>query len=981
MVTKGEATDYINNAIDASIEFEKLMEQIDFNSWCEKIDNAEKVTPDTMATFKNQFDKKAFEKYRTLVKDAEGRCSNFINDDLYKTLPLDDSGDKTHFVKSLIHYLFKAKLNRLEARRTFTPNIERNKYIEAANRLNVALNRIPLNYLKRPLSGHRKKDYDLLIILFYNDLSICYAGFKNSSMSRGFAEESIKLLERDKDYKNFRKMIDSIETKITQNKSAEQDDYKKLLNLPFVSGKSKKYDLYTFALFCKGMAEFRSFLKEEAEKTFMTIINFAEKYRCPKNSDYHSSLVHFASLLNDLSRSKEAIIVIEKLEKKKLSKFDRRYAEGLLEKASASIDQGSYEQARETLENISDFSKLKGDAKRYTEQILNGLIYYGRSFLEEAKNMLPVKAKYGDKEKFLKDAQTYLKEALDRSRHRKQKSLIQKAAKYLAEANETNTKKTLYYSISISEGAVNSFEALLEKDIEDLDDFVRRCEDIPLLKDFSNEILEYIRNESPKEKAISLCNKLLDKLKEECIEKEKLDTAEWAERRKEELVANGCNAPEILAGSNFEKCYDTLTGKENHEKSEFLKAEQIKARLDANEESFDRILYKRTNAIMENSIVELVVLRRWNSFSPALSRKYDMSLGGGYLLRIKAPEFKTDNTDCVKGTVKSVSDDWFNLVIDPGYNFLLNFHSEKFSIEDIDAVVVTHSHPDHCAELSAIMDLMGQINKRQKKQKNRKKIYLLLSRGAYKKFSSYIRDWKDQLKDILLLENDTIWPKKNNKEFEIKSIKTAHADLGGERAVGLTVKTKIGKNILFGFIGDTPWRKDIRNFFETCDILCLHIGSVKNYEIGYDKNNKRFKTAKVCLKEILKETKDVNHLHFYGSCDIINKCDKNAIVIVSEFGEELKYGLRIDLVKKLDKLNKALCIAADTGLYFIVTRDGEKLDKKIRCDFCEGFVSPKAIKIFPYGLIDSLHYICDPCSKTLNESQKRVIVDYKLTRH
>ncbi|GAI77756.1 unnamed protein product, partial [marine sediment metagenome] len=108
---------------------------------------------------------------------------------------------------------------------------------------------IPLEYLQKPVGDYteRKKDYDLLIILFYNDLSICYAGLKNSSMSRGYAEESFKLIKEDKDYKEFEKGIDDIKSKI-DSKKATEDDYKKLLNLPFVSGKSKKFFLYTFVL-------------------------------------------------------------------------------------------------------------------------------------------------------------------------------------------------------------------------------------------------------------------------------------------------------------------------------------------------------------------------------------------------------------------------------------------------------------------------------------------------------------------------------------------------------------------------------------------------------------------------------------------------------------------------------------------------------------------------------------------------------------
>jgi hypothetical protein len=114
--------------------------------------------------------------------------------------------------------------------------------------------------------------------------------------------------------------------------------------------------------------------------------------------------------------------------------------------------------------------------------------------------------------------------------------------------------------------------------------------------------------------------------------------------------------------------------------------------------------------------------------------------------------------------------------------------------------------------------------------------------------------------------------------------------------------------------------------------------------------------------------------------DIIEKCKKpEALVIVGEFGEELKYGLRTDLVEKLiPERGKPLCIPADAGLYLKITDEKEK---KIRCDFCGRFVTPDKIRIFSYGIVDSLHYICNACHLTLNDSQKRTVVESTLTRH
>jgi len=47
--------------------------------------------------------------------------------------------------------------------------------------------------------------------------------------------------------------------------------------------------------------------------------------------------------------------------------------------------------ARRTLTNLSDFENIDKEKKRFSEQVLNGLIYFGRCYLEEAKNRLSKK--------------------------------------------------------------------------------------------------------------------------------------------------------------------------------------------------------------------------------------------------------------------------------------------------------------------------------------------------------------------------------------------------------------------------------------------------------------------------------------------------------------------------------------------------------------------------------------------------------------
>jgi hypothetical protein len=93
-------------------------------------------------------------------------------------------------------------------------------------------------------------------------------------------------------------------------------------------------------------------------------------------------------------------------------------------------------------------------------------------------------------------------------------------------------------------------------------------------------------------------------------------------------------------------------------------------------------------------------------------------------------------------------------------------------------------------------------------------------------------------------------------------------------------------------------------------VLCVHLGSIKYQEIGYNDDRYKLKSEPRILsskqrEEFFNKTyATANHLLFFGTEDIIShynkdKTKEDSLIIVGEFGEELKYGLRTDLCKKL----------------------------------------------------------------------------------
>ena len=960
----------INKVIDASIKFEALMDSTDFDSWLENDSIAvlkkkgQEVTP-----FKNfNENKKAL---RNICSQIGGKRTNeFLK-----------GGENSSLEKYLTCTLFKAKIKRLNARISSDSEIERSNYEKILPLLFVALNR--LQKLKDDLTQQRKIDEKYWHIVFYNELSICYAGLGNSSISRGYAEEAKKIIEKEKSYKEFdEKLGDAKPTKVTD-----------IEKLEFVS--SKLYDLYIVSLFSQAEAERRSYLYTEAEKHFKKIINYAEKYTCLINFNYYSALVNLSDLYIDQGRGKEALEFL-KIVKKNLDENDIRYWKASLEEIAALIDQSEYDKAKKIL--IEKFLIKKEDNRfslkdrhKLTSQGFKGLNHFVRCQIEKVRNTLKMSEE--DKKSKLKKAENVIEDNIRTIKERNQKQSEKTAYKYLG---------NIYERLENYEEAIKKFiEFLSEGEIDDLkkfarhekmEDWINECEDLNVLEDFSDTICKLFGHNGNAAASRKILRKLKERIKKECEDRDELFRAERIVAKIDEVLEEEPTNKIFWKNPEIVKKQSGFFDEKSSDEKKDLNGEDIRKRLDINEKKFDEVLFERTKIKSTDHIVEVIVLRRWNSFSPGLFRKYTGSLGGGYLLRInkKLLEATDDGKDVE------------NIVIDPGYNFLQNFCSEGFNIEDIDTIIVTHSHLDHCAELLPIMDLIYQINKRYENYRDtterpKKRINLCLSSGAYRKFSSYTLDpdWQKQLKDVNILEKlpENKWSPFNG--LTITAIPTHHMDLGGVNAIGLKIEIdKIkGENnekserLCLGFTSDTPWYKKIKEDFKGCDVLCVHLGSIKYQEIGYTderykkSGNKRAIDKKERFKKIKETYIKANHLLFFGTDDIMTSYDSensDNLIIVGEFGEELKYGLRIDLCKKLSNGKSIDCFPGDIGLYIGIGKDGTK---KVRCNFCDEFVGQKDIRTFSYGKEDAIHYICQTCHNTLSELQKQAFVEYRVTRH
>jgi len=949
---KNDKSDLIKNAIEASIDFEALMDSTDFDSWLDS---------DTNEGLKKRGQEIApFRKFKNNKRKLEQICKNMMKKGDKEFC---NTKDKSLSDKHFIYPLFDAKLKRLNAR----ISSEEKYYKESLLILSIALNNL------------QESDIDTKYweILFYNDLSICYAGLENSSISRGYAEEAREIIEGEKNYKDFEKKF----------KSNTKVDFKKD---EFVS--SRLYDLYTVAVFNQAQAEKRSHMADEAEKNFKKIINYTYRQvrgeNCLLNFNFYSAIGNLSDLYIDQGRGKEAIELLN-IAIKSIDESDIRYWNAYLYIITALIDQCEYDSAKKLLLNKFIEKKESGltlsKKHKVTSPGFKGMNHYARCQIEMVKNTLKAGVCYKKSE--LKEAKNFINENKNIIiNERKQKGAETKAYKHLSdiyEILENDKKRNENLTKFLSMGEVDTIEEFVRR--EKMERWIDDCDDLNALESFSKIICNYINcnyinGGEEKKSMLSLLEEIKEKIIRECEDKGQLSRAEREVRKINEVLEEADEVKKVKYEKDF-------FNESSSDKEKSLTSYDIRKRLDRNEKEFDSVLFNRTEMSNDN-LVEVIVLRRWNSFSPGLFAGNTGSLGGGYFLRINNKLSEND---------KKIS---HNIVIDPGYNFLQNFRSEKFRIDDIDTIIITHSHLDHCAELLPIMDLIYQINKRYEKYKNeqkrnKKRVSLCLSQGAYNKFSTYTidPDWQKQLKDVIILENlpDKKW-KLDDYGLTISAIPTLHMDLGGVKGIGLKIeingngggKKAEFKNLCLGFTSDTPWDEKIKQAFKKCDLLCIHLGSIKYEEIGYtDDRYKEGKEREIPEKEKQKKFEEIsaksNHLLFFGTKDIIASCanKKNDLVIVGEFGEELKYGLRTELCKKLSA-ESGTCFPCDIGLYIAIEKNGIK---KVRCGFCEEFVKPEEIRTFSYGREDAIHYICNTCDKTLSELQKHAIVEHRSTRH
>jgi hypothetical protein len=312
---------------------------------------------------------------------------------------------------------------------------------------------------------------------------------------------------------------------------------------------------------------------------------------------------------------------------------------------------------------------------------------------------------------------------------------------------------------------------------------------------------------------------------------------------------------------------------------------------------------------------------------------------------------------------------------------LKNFFAEGFRINDINAILVSHDHPDHLKDFSTIINLKHEIMKKRVKGEDKepqKKIVVVLSKGSYEKLKADIMINNNIFKDTRVISEPKSEGVRNSTDldehFSVEATKALHPSIGNDDSIGFIITCKDQNNIKIGFTGDTKWYEGIANTFKDCHVVCYHAGAIIDENISlyrYFKNDE--------FNRFITRTK---HLYLPGTL-MLSECSEdieNQLRIVSEFGEELKGGLRLDYTKRLAdyvgkkyKLGKpAPIIPSDTGLTVKVNT------REIMCTCCKGFYRYDFIEFESFGPNERLFSICSNCKRLLSENQRQHIYRKKV---
>jgi tetratricopeptide (TPR) repeat protein/phosphoribosyl 1,2-cyclic phosphodiesterase len=351
--------------------------------------------------------------------------------------------------------------------------------------------------------------------------------------------------------------------------------------------------------------------------------------------------------------------------------------------------------------------------------------------------------------------------------------------------------------------------------------------------------------------------------------------------------------------------------------------ERVKAKVrNAKESQYDKYL-KLADSTRAN---QLSILRGWSSSVTLLDGSHGQWRGGGYFLKWHG-----------KG-----------MVIDPGFDFLHNFHDAGFHGREIDAVVVSHNHPDHNAEVKHLDDLRYEIwNACTRADQPTPEPYVLVmdldTRDQHKE--DFCRAEGPQRHPPIIFDVGRCSPLDcleqsvlHDFPCTITYFRAQHsADVPNATSFVITLLDEGGAEFRLGYTADTRYYPELKDRLGKCDVLIAHI-SQPDYE-EYDDVKHRKKV----------------HLGYRGLIQLLSEV-KPPLVLIGEFWAGLT-DLRIDLSQGLrEQSGVRHILPTSVGMHIRLP------SREIECTECGTPTPFEEIRVAPPAdIYGSLSYLCPKC--------------------
>lgn len=287
----------------------------------------------------------------------------------------------------------------------------------------------------------------------------------------------------------------------------------------------------------------------------------------------------------------------------------------------------------------------------------------------------------------------------------------------------------------------------------------------------------------------------------------------------------------------------------------------------------------------------------------------------------------------------------YGIVIDPGFDFLRNFHDAGYHGREINAVIVSHNHPDHNSDLKDIDDLRYELYKRRGAEPSAGSTpYVLLWDQDTDAATSFGIEKPQHHHDPVLLQSGFPQPinlqdHPANIPIRLTPFKVNHGK-DVPHAMGMVVELLDDDGepaMRIGYTADTVYFSERHKHLSDCDILIAHISQPSIEELQ-DASK---------LKEV--------HLGYRGTARLLKECQPK-LALIGEFWAGLT-DLRISLVKGLRQRSDVKTILP-AGLAMHVRLP----TMEIECTECAEPVSFGEIKVAPpTETFGSLAYLCPNC--------------------